>query len=83
MSYFNPTQVYGELKKESECEGVDNVTTNKRQIKVRECGEASLIPDRVKCTIIVTNVKVSTPYFSLIWCWEKFLKSPNQYSIAT
>ena len=61
MSYFNPAQVYGQLKNENAIENEDKRRSH-RQIQVQECGEATLVPDRIKCTISVSNIKVGIDF---------------------
>ena len=58
MTYFNAAEVFAELKKENPNEKKEKASKDCRQIHVQETGEASLAPDRVKCIITYTNVKV-------------------------
>ena len=59
---FNASQLYAQLTKHKNdipaTDNKTNIVNESRQIQLHESGEASLIPDRIRCIITCANVKV-------------------------
>ena len=63
MTYFDPSQIFGNFTGKENKEAERDVPQEKRQIQLHETGEAILTPDCIQCIIKCSNKKVRNSVF--------------------
>lgn len=66
MTYFDPSQIFGKFTDKEIKEAGRDDPPEKRQIQLRETGEAILTPDCIRCIIKCSNRKVRNSVFFMI-----------------
>ena len=63
MTYFDPSQIFGNFRDKEIKETEKDLPPEKRQIQLHETGEAILRPDCIQCIIKCSNRKVRNSVF--------------------